>query len=413
MLNLFILAEGSSIPGYILVGVLAIVVGIILAWLGMGAIGKNQIKEAELKSKGIIKDAELQAENKIKTAQLEGKAEQIKMREEFERETAKVRNELRDTEKHLSKKEDSVDRKWESLNSKEKNLDKRENKLGQREKEIQSKDDQLNTVLQQQRAELLKISGISVDQAKEMLLERLESDVTHEASAMIENIVGRAKDEAESRSREITLNAIQRYAASHTCDYTVSTVDIPSDDMKGRVIGREGRNIRAFEKATGVDVIIDDTPGVVVVSAFDPVRREIARLSLEKTYRGRKNSHLLVSKKLSTKLLKRWIINLWSWAKVQLLRLISMVCPISLCLILADCISVPVTVRMFSNIVSKWRFFLRRWPKKSVSTATWPVAAGSCMILVKRLTMKSKVATQRLVLTCSRSSVSVKRYSML
>ena len=282
MLNLFILAEGSSIPGYILVGVLAIVVGIILAWLGMGAIGKNQIKEAELKSKGIIKDAELQAENKIKTAQLEGKAEQIKMREEFERETAKVRNELRDTEKHLSKKEDSVDRKWESLNSKEKNLDKRENKLGQREKEIQSKDDQLNTVLQQQRAELLKISGISVDQAKEMLLERLESDVTHEASAMIENIVGRAKDEAESRSREITLNAIQRYAASHTCDYTVSTVDIPSDDMKGRVIGREGRNIRAFEKATGVDVIIDDTPGVVVVSAFDPVRREIARLSLEK-----------------------------------------------------------------------------------------------------------------------------------
>ena len=280
MLDLFILAEGASTA--VAVGVVAALGGAIVAWLVMGAIGKNQIKEAELKSKGIIKDAELQAENAIKTAQLEAKAEQIKMREEFEKETAKVRNELRDMEKHLSKKEDSVDRKWESLNSKEKNLEKREGKLGQREKEIQNKDDQLNTVLQQQRAELLKISGISVDQAKEMLLERIEGDVTHEASSMIENIVGRAKEEAESRSREITLNAIQRYAASHTCDYTVSTVDIPSDDMKGRVIGREGRNIRAFEKATGVDVIIDDTPGVVVVSAFDPVRREVARLSLEK-----------------------------------------------------------------------------------------------------------------------------------
>ena len=283
MLNLLILAEGaSSVGNYVLVGIIAGIAGVVVAWLVMGAIGKNQIKEAELKSKGIIKDAELKAENAIKTAQLEAKAEQIKMREEFEKETAKVRNELRETEKHLSKKEDSVDRKWESLNSKEKNLEKRENKLGNREKEIQNKDEQLNTILQQQRAELLKMSGISIDQAKEMLLERIESDVTHEASSMIENIVGRAKDEAESRSREITLNAIQRYAASHTCDYSVSTVDIPSDDMKGRVIGREGRNIRAFEKATGVDVIIDDTPGVVVVSAFDPVRREVARLSLEK-----------------------------------------------------------------------------------------------------------------------------------
>ncbi len=283
MLNLLILAQGASSAGnYVLVGIIAAVVGAVVAWLVMGAIGKNQIKEAELKSQGIIKDSELKAENTVKTAQLEAKAEQIKMREEFEKETAKVRNELRDMEKHLSKKEDSVDRKWESLNSKEKNLEKRESKLGNREKEIQNKDDQLNTILQQQRSELLKISGISIDQAKEMLLERIESDVTHEASSMIETIVGRAKEEAESRSREITLNAIQRYAASHTCDYTVSTVDIPSDDMKGRVIGREGRNIRAFEKATGVDVIIDDTPGVVVVSAFDPVRREVARLSLEK-----------------------------------------------------------------------------------------------------------------------------------
>jgi ribonuclease Y len=115
-----------------------------------------------------------------------------------------------------------------------------------------------------------------------MLLKRLEGEVTHEASALIERVVNKAKEESALRSREITINAIQRYAAEHTCDSTISSVDIPNDDMKGRVIGREGRNIRAFEKATGVDVIIDDTPGLVIISAFDPIRREVARLSLEK-----------------------------------------------------------------------------------------------------------------------------------
>ena len=189
---------------------------------------------------------------------------------------------MRESERHLSKREDTVDRKWESLTVKEKTLDKRDSKIQQKEHNLANKDKQLSNTLAQQRAQLLRIAGISAEEAKEMLLHRLEDEVNHEASNIIENIVTKAKEEADSRSREITLNAIQRYAAGHTCDSTVSTVDIPNDDMKGRVIGREGRNIRAFEKATGVDVIIDDTPGVVVVSAFDPIRREVARISLEK-----------------------------------------------------------------------------------------------------------------------------------
>ncbi len=258
------------------------VAGVVIFWLITTIIGKSRINEAKEKAANIVSDAESKAQNTIKTAQLEAKAEQIQKREEFEKETAQIKNELRETEKHLAKKEDSVDRKWESLSAKEKNLEKRENKISDKEKEIQSKDEQLTNMLNQQKTELLKISGISVEEAKEMLLKRLDNEVQREASVLIESVIGKAKEEADNRSREITLNAIQRYAASHTCDYTVSTVDIPSDDMKGRVIGREGRNIRAFEKATGVDVIIDDTPGVVVVSAFDPVRREIARISLEK-----------------------------------------------------------------------------------------------------------------------------------
>ena len=137
-------------------------------------------------------------------------------------------------------------------------------------------------MLTEQRDTLLRITGMSVDEARELLLKRLEREMEQEAAELIEKRLYEAKETAEDKAREIIIQAIQRYAAEHTCDATVSTVDIPSDDMKGRVIGREGRNIRAFEKATGVDVIVDDTPGVVVVSGFDPVRREVARLSLEK-----------------------------------------------------------------------------------------------------------------------------------
>jgi len=266
----------------VLAVIIGLAIGAIIIWIAQRMMGNSQLQAAAREAKTITQDANLKAENIIKTAQLEAKTESIKMREEFERETTKIRNELRETEVHLNKREDVVDRKWESVNSKERDLTKLERRLAQKDKELTNKDQQLTNTLAEQRSQLLRIAGVSAEEAKEMLLKRLESEVSHEASSLIERIINNAKEEAAIRAREITINAIQRYAAEHTCDTTVSTVDIPNDDMKGRVIGREGRNIRAFEKATGVDVIIDDTPGLVVVSSFDPVRREVARLSLVK-----------------------------------------------------------------------------------------------------------------------------------
>jgi ribonuclease Y len=199
--------------------------------------------------------------------------------------TAKPRRcgaELKETEKRLSKREDSVDSKLDTLATKEKNIETSEKKLAEREASVATKETELSESLARQEAELVRISGMSVDEAKRNLLEVVQHDIENDAARLIERTLSEAKEEADEKAREVIITAIQRSAAEHTSASTVSTVDIPSDEMKGRVIGREGRNIRAFEKATGVDVIVDDTPGVVIVSAFDPVRREVARRSLER-----------------------------------------------------------------------------------------------------------------------------------
>jgi ribonuclease Y len=185
-------------------------------------------------------------------------------------------------EARLSKREDTLDRKLDTLSVKEKHLDDLEGRLNNRDRQVAAKERDLDATLKEQKDRLMQISGLSADQAKEMLLRRIEDECKHECGELIQRMTEHAQEEAKDKSRQIILQAIQRYAADQTSDHTVSTVQIPSDDMKGRVIGREGRNIRSFEKSTGVDVIIDDTPGVVVVSCFDPVRREIARISLER-----------------------------------------------------------------------------------------------------------------------------------
>ncbi len=281
MLNEMILVLAVAIE---LIGGLAggVVVGIVIMFFVQKAMSTSKLDAASQQAKAHLAEAQTKADNIIKSAQLDSQSELIKKREGFEKECNVLKDELRQSEKHLSKREDSVDRKWETLSNKERNLEKRDKKLSARERDIANKDKQLSTTLTEQRAQLLRVSNLSADEAKELLLERIEDEVSHEASNLIENIINKAKEEATNKSREITLNAIQRFAAEHTCDNTVSTVTIPNDDMKGRVIGREGRNIRAFEKSTGVDVIIDDTPGAVVVSAFDPIRREVARQSLDK-----------------------------------------------------------------------------------------------------------------------------------
>ncbi len=205
-----------------------------------------------------------------------------KRRVEFDKESETARREVKDLEARLVKREDTLDRKLDTLTVKERNLETLENRLSQRDKSVAAKEKELERTLEEQRNKLLQIANLSPEAAKEILLRRVEDECQHEVGAMVQRITEQAQEEAKEKSRQIVLQAIQRYGAEQTCDHTVSTVQIPSDDMKGRVIGREGRNIRSFEKTTGVDVIIDDTPGVVVVSCFDPVRREIARISLER-----------------------------------------------------------------------------------------------------------------------------------
>jgi len=264
----------------------ALVIGLLLGGCLVGIIyqmvSKAKAKTFEQDLQRQIEGAKREAENIIKSAQIDAAAETIKKKEEFASEANKIRAELRETELRLTKREDALERQAELLQQREKALKQQEQEVDRRLHNIELKDKQLSSLLAQQKNQLLKITAMSIDDARELLLKRLEDECEHEMSALIARKVEEASETADQKSREIISAAIQRYAAEQTCEVTVSTVDIPNDDMKGRIIGREGRNIRAFEKATGVDVIVDDTPGIVVVSGFNPVRREVARLSMER-----------------------------------------------------------------------------------------------------------------------------------
>lgn len=266
--------------------VVGILIGLVLGGAGVFAVvevlGRNALARARAEGEQLKTNAIAEAQNKAKEIELAARQEQIKLKEQFEKETGSVRTDLKNQEQRLTKREDTLDRKLDTLSVKEKHLDELESRVAQREKAVTAKEEQLTDVLRQQRDRLLQITSLSPEAAKEMLLRRIEDECKLEAGALVQRLTEQAQEEAKEKSRQIILQAIQRYAAEQTADHTVSTVTIPSDDMKGRVIGREGRNIRSFEKATGVDVIIDDTPGVVVVSCFDPVRREVARISLER-----------------------------------------------------------------------------------------------------------------------------------
>lgn len=230
----------------------------------------------------IIRQAEREAENVRKSAELSAKEDLLKRREELEKETVGLREELRDQERRLDKRENQLDDQQNDFRKKEGMLELTQSKLADRQKAIDSREEQLERLFKDEQEQLYKISGLNREEAKNMLLDRIGRDLKNETGSLILKFQNELKQECDKQAREVIGMAVQRYAAAHTSESTVSTVDIPSDEMKGRIIGREGRNIRAFEKATGVDVIVDDTPGVVVVSAFDSVRREIGKLSLVK-----------------------------------------------------------------------------------------------------------------------------------
>jgi ribonuclease Y len=264
----------------------AIVIGLLLGG-SLVAIVNQIISRAKAKTfehdlQRQIDGAKKEAENIIKSAQIDAAAEAIKKREEVTSEANKVRAELHEIEMRLTKREDAIDRQSETLQQRENAIKQQQQEQKRRLHNIDIQEKQLSSLIAQQKNQLLKITSMNISEAKELLLKRLEDECEHEMSTLIQRKVEEATETVEEKSREVISTAIQRYAAEQTCEVTVSTVEIPNDDMKGRIIGREGRNIRAFEKATGVDVIVDDTPGMVVVSGFNPVRREVARLSMEK-----------------------------------------------------------------------------------------------------------------------------------
>lgn len=261
---------------------LALIVGVAAALVVQKIIVKVKGDKHTENIEKQIADAKREAENIVKSAQIEASKEILKKRDEFNSEVNQAKNEFRETERRLAKREDAIDRQVDQLQQKENAVKNQRDEVQKKIQSLDSKDKQVSLLLAQQKNQLLKISNMSVEDAKQLLLKNLEEECEQEMSQVIQRKVDETTETADDKAREIISTAIQRYAAEQTCEVSVSAVDIPSDDMKGRIIGREGRNIRAFEKATGVDVIVDDTPGTIIVSSFDPVRREVARMSMEK-----------------------------------------------------------------------------------------------------------------------------------
>ena len=260
----------------------ALIAAVIVApitWLAAVAYRKKsyeiKIGSAEEKSREIIDEALKVAETKKKEALLEAKEENLKAKNELEKETRERRAEIQRYERRVLSKEENLDKKAEAMERKESSLVSREDSLKKRTAEVEE-------LFAKEQEELEKISGLTSDQAKEYLLKSVEADVKHDTAKLIKELEARAKEEADKKAREYVVTAIQRCAADHVAETTVSVVQLPSDEMKGRIIGREGRNIRTLETMTGVELIIDDTPEAVVLSGFDPVRREVARIALER-----------------------------------------------------------------------------------------------------------------------------------
>ncbi len=254
---------------------IALIIGILGGYFIRKFLAESKIKSAEEAANKILDDAAKEAEAKKKEAILEAKDEVYRTRTEAEKEIRERRAEIQRSERRLIQKEEYLDRKSDSIERKENNLQKQEEQIEKIREEITS-------LYQEQLQELERLSNLTSEEARDLLLSRVEEEIQHEAAMLIKDIETQAKEEGEKKAREIISLAIQRCAADHVAETTVSVVALPNDEMKGRIIGREGRNIRTLETMTGIDLIIDDTPEAVILSGFDPIRREVARVALEK-----------------------------------------------------------------------------------------------------------------------------------
>ena len=262
--------------------ILGLLLGFGFAYWMKGYLDRQKVKAANDHAQRIHEDAKQRADALLKEASLEAKDRLLKMKSEFDGETKETRAELKKREQRLIQKEENIDRKIEQQEQKSKELRGREKGINKREQRITDKENEYQEMLTEQKRQLERISTLTAEQAKELLLRAMENEARYDGAKLIKRIENEAKEEADKKAKKILATAIQRYAADYVAERTVSVVQLPSEEMKGRIIGREGRNIRALEAATGIDLIIDDTPEAVILSGFNPVRREVARQSLMK-----------------------------------------------------------------------------------------------------------------------------------
>ncbi|MGQ9673083.1 MAG: ribonuclease Y [Candidatus Aminicenantales bacterium] len=270
---------------------IALIIGLIALALWAGLIvfyvlkkksGGRVLFKAQAEARTIIEKAKAEAEKITQKAALEVKEKFLNFEAEFDRQTREKRRKISEMERRLINKEETLERRFQALERKEREFSGKERRLFQKEKDLELQEEKLNALIKKQTEELERISGLSQEEAKNQLIKKMEDEAKLEAVQMLRKIEEETREKSQTVAREIISQAIQRSAAEHVVETTVSVVDLPSEDMKGRIIGREGRNIRALELATGVDIIVDDTPEAVILSSFDPIRRELARLAIEK-----------------------------------------------------------------------------------------------------------------------------------
>lgn len=279
------IAMGGEIMDIILLIIsilLALIVSFFVGYLVRKSIAEAKISSAETLAKQIVEEARRNAGAAKKEALLEAKDENHKLRQQTEDELRERRMEAQKQENRLMQKEETLDRKSETLDKRESLLERKEQTLTDKQQQIEEMKSKVEAMKEEQQTELERISGYTSDQAKQIILERIENEVKHESAVMIKEAENRAKEESDKKAKSLLSLALQRCAADHVAETTVSVVNLPNDEMKGRIIGREGRNIRTLETLTGIDLIIDDTPEAVILSGFDPIRREVARMALEK-----------------------------------------------------------------------------------------------------------------------------------
>ena len=241
-----------------------------------------QLEDARQAGERIVDDAKKQAASRVKEADLEAKEKLLQMRSEFDKNAQRQRDEIKSVERRLQQKEESLDKKTQQVESRIAEVEKRDRAVGDREKRVEAKEAELEALVEEQRHKLEQVAGLTAEEAKRELIRGIENEAKIDAANIIKRIESEATELGNQKAKKILGMAIQRMASDYVAENTVSVVDLPSEDMKGRIIGREGRNIRALELATGVDLIVDDTPEAVILSGFDPIRREIARISLER-----------------------------------------------------------------------------------------------------------------------------------